>query len=56
MESVGIFGRNPPANQECEEIDCAAGDLKVLGTKSVEAEGADDDRGKLWMDISQEAQ
>lgn len=53
MESVCVFGGDPPANYQGEEVDCTTRDLEVLGAESIEAEGADDDRGKLKGDVSE---
>jgi len=47
MEFVCIFGCNPAANYQGEEIDCTTRDLEVLGAEGIEAEGADDNRGEL---------
>jgi len=45
---VGPAAAYEAADDQSQELNCAAGDLEVLRSERVEAEGADDDGGELF--------
>jgi hypothetical protein len=49
VESPAILGRDETADQESEELDCTAGDLEILCSECIEAEGLDDDGCELLL-------
>jgi hypothetical protein len=48
VELVVVLCCDKATEQEGQELDCAAWNLEVLSSESVEAEGADDDGGELY--------
>lgn len=42
-----VAGGDPSTDDESEELNGTTGDLEILGAKSAEAKGLDNDRSKL---------